>query len=213
MTLPDPPLLLVTDRRQAPLPLTDIVAAALEGGCRWISVREKDLPLSGQIAIAQSLLPLARRYDARLTLHGDGTASVENLDGTHLPDGSDAGAARKRLGSGKLVGQSVHDAATAAALDPTILDYVIAGPAFESASKPGYGPILGGDGLAAIVRSTKIPVIAIGGVTEDNIAQVIASGAAGAAVMGAVMRAREPEKTMRGLLAALQAARSQPRPR
>ena len=70
MKLPDPPLLIVTDRRQALLPLAEIVEAALEAGCRWISVREKDLPIAEQIELAQNLSPLTRRAGARLTLHG-----------------------------------------------------------------------------------------------------------------------------------------------
>ncbi len=59
--LPDPALLLVTDRHQARLPLADIVRAALSAGCRWVSVREKDLSDEDQIALALTLLPIARR--------------------------------------------------------------------------------------------------------------------------------------------------------
>src|SRR5262249_19132781 len=71
MKLPDPARLLVTDRHQARLPLADIVRAALAAGCRWVSVREKDLSDDDQIALALTLLPIARRHGARLTLHGD----------------------------------------------------------------------------------------------------------------------------------------------
>src|SRR5262249_54340974 len=56
--IPQPPLLLVTDRRQARGPLEAVVAAALSAGCRWVSVREKDLPADQQILLARSLLPL-----------------------------------------------------------------------------------------------------------------------------------------------------------
>src|SRR5204863_7935808 len=73
--LPHPPLLLVTDRRQARLPVIDVVAGALAAGCRWVSVREKDLSEDEQIGLAKSLLPIVRRYDAYLTLHGDAALS------------------------------------------------------------------------------------------------------------------------------------------
>ncbi len=56
MQLPDPPLLLVTDRRQARRPLAEIVAAALAAGCRWVSLREKDLPEDEQVPLARALL-------------------------------------------------------------------------------------------------------------------------------------------------------------
>ena len=88
MKLPDPALLLVTDRHQARLPLADIVRAALSAGCRWVSVREKDLSDEDQIALALTLLPIARRHGARLTLHGDAAlAKACGSDGVHLAAG------------------------------------------------------------------------------------------------------------------------------
>jgi thiamine-phosphate pyrophosphorylase len=204
--LPEPPLLVITDRRQAALPLADIVAAALTAGCRWISLREKDLPESEQLAWAEKLLPLARRFRARFTIHGD-TATATILDGMHLPDGGDARAARLRLGAEKLIGLSVHTARQAAADDTAALDYLVAGPVYESASKPGYGPALGPKGLGEFVRATSLPVIAIGGIDATNIADVVQAGAAGVAVMGGVMRAPDPEQTVRELLAALNGAK------
>src|SRR6516164_8935247 len=90
MRLPDPALLLVTDRHQARLPLADIVRAALSAGCRWVSVREKDLSDEDQIALALTLLPIARRHGACLTLHGDAAlAKACGGNGVHLPAGSD----------------------------------------------------------------------------------------------------------------------------
>src|SRR5262245_65315821 len=71
VNLPDPPFLLVTDRHQARHPLADIVRAALAAGCRWVSVREKDLSEEEQINLARTLLPMVRRSGARLSLHGE----------------------------------------------------------------------------------------------------------------------------------------------
>ncbi|MGA9322695.1 MAG: thiamine phosphate synthase [Xanthobacteraceae bacterium] len=61
----------MTDRRQARRPLRGVVAAALAAGCRWVSVREKDLPPDEQILLARSLLPLAHANGAKLMLHGE----------------------------------------------------------------------------------------------------------------------------------------------
>ena len=77
MRLPNPPLLLVTDRTQARLPLEEIVERACAGGCRWVSLREKDLPAAAQVPLARKLKPIARRFGARLTLHGDAALAME----------------------------------------------------------------------------------------------------------------------------------------
>jgi thiamine-phosphate pyrophosphorylase len=207
MTLPDPPLLVVTDRRQARRPLRDIVAAALDAGCRWISVREKDLSPDEQVLLVRSLLPLAHACGARLTLHGE--ASLGNnsgADGVHLPSGSDPAAARALVGSGKLVGVSIHTVTEAEGLDPASINYALAGPAFETASKPGYGPEIGRKGLSEMARAARAPVLAIGGINAARLGELIAAGAAGAAVMGGVMRAADPAQDVRSLIAALRGA-------
>ncbi len=210
MTLPDPPLLLVTDRRQARLPLADVVAAALAAGCRWVSLREKDLSEDDQVALAGTLLRLTRRHGARLSLHGEAElAKACGVDGVHLPAGSDPGAARKLLGQGRLIGVSIHTVTEADALDPAAIDYAIAGPAFETPSKPGYGPEIGRKGLAEIAAAARVPILAIGGLNTTRAAEVLAAGPVGIAVMGGVMRSTDPGREVRGLLSVL----AQGRPR
>ena len=90
---------------------------------------------------------------------------------------------------------------------PAELDYLVVGPVYESASKPGYGPSLGRNGLAAFARSTSLPVIAIGGVEPVHVGALMKAGAAGLAVMGSVMRASDPGRQVRALIAALNEAR------
>ena len=200
MLLPNPPILLITDRNQARAPLGDILERAFVAGCRWASVREKDLPNEEQAKLARELLPLARRYNATLTLHGDpDVAKDAGLDGVHLSDGSDVPQARALLGLKALIGLSVHDeeAATRAGAG---LDYLIAGPVFETASKPGYGPALRPEGFARFARA--IPVIAIGGIEPANAAILRSSGASGIAIMGSMMRAEDTERLMREIITA-----------
>ena len=204
MTLPDPPLLLVTDRRQARRPLADIVAAAIEGGCRWVSLREKDLPEDEQVPLARTLSVIAHSRGARVTVHGElALGTLAAVDGVHLPSGSDPKAARALLGAGKLLGVSIHTVPEAEAIDPTTVDYALAGPAFETVSKPGYGPEIGRKGLAEMARAARVPLLAIGGINTARIAEVIAAGCAGVAVMGGVMRAADPAQEVRALLATL----------
>ncbi len=207
MKLPDPPLLVVTDRHQARRSLAEIVGSAFAAGCRWISLREKDLPEDEQILLARTLLPIARRHKACLMLHGEAAlANLAGTDGVHLPSGGDAGAARKLLGPGKLIGLSIHTATEAAAIDPATVDYAIAGPAFETPSKPGYGPEIGRKGLRDMAAVAPVPLLAIGGINTARIGDVIAAGCAGIAVMGGMMRAADPAVEVRALTASLRGA-------
>ena len=205
--LPDPPLLLVTDRRQTRRPLEDIVAAALSAGCRWVSLREKDLAEDEQIALARALLPMVHAKGAKLMLHGEaGLAKTAGADGAHLPAGSDLAVARVLIGAEKLLGVSIHTVSEAEAIDPSFADYVLAGPAFETPSKPGYGPEIGRKGFLEIARAARVPVLAIGGVNAARLGELIAAGAAGAAVMGGVMRAADPAREVSALIATLKGA-------
>src|SRR5689334_17699786 len=130
-SIPDPPLLVITDRTQAATALVGIVTAVLRAGCRWISVREKDLPGAEQVALIRELLPIARGFGAVLTLHGDAAlARASGADGVHLPEGSDPSAARATLGSTALVGISVHGGRQVRALDLARVDYAIVGPVY-----------------------------------------------------------------------------------
>jgi thiamine-phosphate pyrophosphorylase len=207
MRLPQPPLLLVTDRRQARRPLTEVVTAALTAGCRWVSVREKDLAEDDQISLIRLLLPMARRYEARVTLHGESAlAEGSGADGVHLSAGADSVAARDLLGPGKLIGISLHTIIEAEAIDPRAVDYALAGPAFETPSKPGYGPEIGRKGLGEIARASRVPILAIGGLNSARAAEVLASGPVGIAVMGGVMRAADPGQEVRALIATVTGA-------
>jgi thiamine-phosphate pyrophosphorylase len=205
--LPDPPLLMVTDRHQARQPLAAVVAAALDAGCRWISLREKDLPEDEQVLLTRSLLPLARRHSAKLMVHGDASlAKLVGADGVHLSSGADTAAARALLGRDKLIGVSIHTVTEAEAINPQYVDYAVAGPAFETPSKPGYGPEIGRKGFTDIARTAPVPVLAIGGINAARIAELIAAGAAGVAVMGGIMRAADPAQEASGLIASLNGA-------
>ena len=77
----------------------------------------------------------------------------------------------------------------------------------ETASKPGYGPEIGRKGLAEIARAARVPVLAIGGINAARVAEVLAAGPAGVAVMGGVMRATDPGEAMKALLATVCGAR------
>ena len=203
MQLPDPPLLVISDRSQARLPLIGIAEAVFRGGCRWFSLREKDLPAAERRVLLADLVELGRPFGAVVMAHED-IDSVEAVSaaGVHLPAGSDPAAVGRRLPRG-LIGVSAHSENEAGAQLRAGADYVTLSPIFLTDSKPGYGPALGLDALAAAAAKAPGPIVALGGITPHNAAACLAAGARGVAVMGAIMRAADPETTIRRLLQAI----------
>ncbi len=206
--LPSPPLLVITDRRQAAgRALGEVVAASLRGGCRWISLREKDLAHRDRVTLLRQLVALARPFGARVSVHGDVAAARQaGATGVHLPAGASPAVARRRLGEETLIGVSAHGIAEAVHAEEAGADYVSLSPIFPSASKPGYGPPLGRRGLAEAARRLDIPIVALGGITAADAGECLAAGAAGVAVLSAIMAAADPAAEVMRLTAALGAA-------
>jgi len=203
MHLPDPPLLVISDRSQALRPIGQMAAAAFAGGCRWFSLREKDLDREERRALLENVMAWARPYNALVMIHDDIDAAIATgAGGVHLPANGDPRAARAKL-PGKLIGASAHSAAEAASLIAAGADYVTVSPVFMTESKPGYGPALGLDGLAKAVATANGPVVALAGITPVNAAACLKAGAAGIAVMGEVMRATHPDRAVRALVEAI----------
>ena len=162
----------------------------------------------------RELLDRAQRFQAKVTLHGDPTlAQRACAHGVHLFTGGDPTAARRMLGDDALIGLSIHSGEEARAVDPKRVDYVVAGPVFETQSKPGYGPALGPEGLALIARACPVAVVAIGRIDPQNVSDCRVAGAAGIAAMGGVMRAENPADVVAQLIGALTTPMPQPRPR
>jgi len=200
MTLPQPPLLVISDRSQSQRPLIAVAAAAFAGGCRWFSLREKDLPADERRVLLAELVAHGRPYGATVMAHDDLDAVIATgAGGVHLPSGGDPKTTRARLPHG-LIGVSAHVPSEAAELIAAGADYVTISPIFLTDSKPGYGPALGLAGLAAAVAAAKGPVVALAGIHAGNARACLDAGAAGVAVMGEVMRATNIEATVRALV-------------
>jgi thiamine-phosphate pyrophosphorylase len=204
--LPDPPILIVTDRRQARRPLEEVAEAVFAAGGRWLSLREKDLDTAARVALLRRLVALGRACGATVTVHEDvAAARAADAAGVHLPAGVSPAAARQTLGAGALIGGSAHNEAEVAALAEAGADYATLSPIFPSPSKRGYGPPLGLDRLAHAAAATTLGLVALGGVDAGNAARSIAAGAAGVAVMGEIMRAADPAAVMAGLIKTVRA--------
>lgn len=197
-----PRLLLLTDRRRseaAGRPLLETVTAAVGAGAPAVLLREKDLGPDERRALAADLAAVIREHDADLFVASD-AALVRTVGaaGVHLA-ATDARIDRERVVD-LVVGRSCHDAGEVADAVAEGVDYVTVSPAAPTDSKPGYGPPLGPDGVAALVAAAgDLPVLALGGVGPGNAARFRAAGAHGIAVMGAVMGASDPAAVVAGL--------------
>ena len=201
-----PSLLLITDRNNTALPLSDVLAQALQAGCRWVMIREKDLATAELCPVVEATVIVAKDFGATVSVNNDFTAaSICKVKAVHLPQGQPVATIRRVMGPETLIGVSAHSVAEAQLAAAEGANYVTASPVFATDSKPGYGPALEPEGLAQVVASVRIPVLALGGVTAVNAASCIAAGAAGVAVMGSVMRAQNPGAIFGDLIAALAA--------
>ena len=184
-------LLVVTDRHQSIRPLSGQVTELLRAGARWIWLRDRDLPSDARRCLAETLTTTARLAGASLSVGADIALAAEvGAAGVHLRTAADIAAARRTMGASAIVGVSAHSLAEALDAADRGADYVTLSPIFGSASKPGYGPALG---LLALEQAVAlgIPVLALGGVTVENAEACMAAGAAGIAVMGPLMRAKD----------------------
>lgn len=184
---------LVTDRRRLSgrPDVTDVrrclvrqVRCAVEAGIDVVQLREADLDARVLGSIAGDLLDETRGTPTRLVVNERlDVALAVGADGVHLPGRALPPASARRLAPpGFLIGRSVHGVDDVRSSDGA--DYLVAGTVWPSASKPAGGVLLGLAGLQAIARATLLPVIAIGGVTDQRAADVRSAGAAGIAAIG-----------------------------
>ena len=190
----DTPLLcFVTDRKRClGRDLEEVVEQAVAHGAGIVQLREKDLSARDlfelgtrvQNAIAgRAKLILNDRIDVALAL---------NADGVQLPeDGIPVASARQIIGPNLLIGRSVHSVSGAVEAQSDGADFLIAGTIFPSPSHP-YGPTQGVDFLRALCREVSVPILAIGGVTTQNVAEVMEAGYSGVAVISAISEAEDP---------------------
>jgi len=188
---------LVTDRRRLAGAAADPGAAfacvaaqaryAVEAGIDLIQVREPDLEAGLLARLVTELLAVTVDSSTRVVVNDRlDVALATGAAGVHLrADSIPVRDARRLAPAGFLVGRSVHSAAEAAAAADA--DYLIAGTVFPSASKPADAPLLGLEGLRAIVGAVNRPVLAIGGMAGDRMSAAAAAGAVGFAAIGLFM--------------------------
>lgn len=190
------------------LPLSHLEQAKrlCEAGAKWIQLRMKNADRASWLSTAADVVEICRAHDAICIINDNlSVAMASGADGVHL--GRNDGSwheARERLGPRRILGGTVNntdDAHAAAAAD--CLDYVGVGPWRFTSNKQNLAPILGPDGVRALVRQLDgLPAWAIGGIEAEDMSMVRSTGASGAAVSSVLFRGGTVEKNYRALIAA-----------
>ena len=185
----------------------DSIQLALEGGCRWIQLRMKDALDEEVRPIAIEAQKLCRHYNATFIID-DRVALVRELgaDGVHLgKNDMPIREARQILGPDYIIGGTANTFEDAKAHYEASADYIGCGPFRFTTTKQKLAPVLGLDGYRQIIQQMRaanitIPVVAIGGITKDDIPAILQTGITGIALSGTVLRADDPIAEMKHII-------------
>jgi thiamine-phosphate diphosphorylase len=180
---------LVTDRGSCTLTCAEMTRIALEAGIRCIQYRDKERDFLGLYRTALALRKLTRKHGAFLIIndHAEIAASVD-ADGVHLGQQDlPPREARRIVGQDRIIGVSTHTLAEAMRAEAEGADYIGFGPVFPTRTKDAGSP-KGTARLQRIRERVRIPVIAIGGISAENLDSVLVSGAGAVAVASALLR-------------------------
>lgn len=184
---------------------------ALEGGCRWIQLRMKDAEEAEFLSAAKQIAAMCKEYGATFLLD-DHVEWVEKTgaDGVHLgKNDMPVDEARKLLGANRIIGGTANTFEDVERLWRQGANYIGCGPYRFTTTKKNLSPVLGIEGYRHIIGQMKahginLPVVAIGGILQPDIKDVMATGVSGIAVSGAVLNAENPAEEMKRFVDSLQ---------
>lgn len=210
MRPPIPCLTLITDRRLCQgLSLGEAVARAVAGGVNVVQLREKDLAAAELVPLADRLRAITQDKALLIVNSNRAVALLCGADGVHLPErGASVAVTRRLAGDGFIIGRSVHSAEEAVKAEEEGADYVQVGAVFPTRSH--RGPPAGLELLGSVAARVTIPIVAVGGITAENVGQVMQAGARGAAVISAILDSRSPGAAARRLAEAMGEAAAAP---
>ena len=185
----------------------DSIRLALEGGCRWIQLRMKDATDDEVRPIALVAQRLCREAGATFIID-DRVGLVRELhaDGVHLGQNDmPVREARRLLGDGFIIGGTANTFEQVRTHYESSADYIGCGPFRFTTTKQKLAPVLGLDGYRTIISEMEathihIPIVAIGGITEEDIPDILQTGVTGIALSGTVLRADDPVQKMKQLI-------------
>lgn len=187
----------------------DVAGAALQAGCPMLQLRAKDLSTRNLLSLGARLRQLTRDCGALLIVNDrvDIALAVE-ADGVHLGEQDlPISIARRLLGKQAIIGASAATPERAIAAKSHGASYIGVGPIYSTSSKADAGDAIECAAIEQIKDAAGLPVLAIGGITRDNVATVIRAGADGVAVISAVSEADDMAGATSALLDAIRAAR------
>jgi thiamine-phosphate pyrophosphorylase len=172
----------------APLGMIETARLAVAGGATAVQLRHKQADTRQMVEIGRVLQTALTGSGATLVINDDWAAARElNADALHIgQDDISPLEARKTIGSEMVLGLSVQSPELAKSVDAGLVDYIGAGPVFATKTKPDHKSAIGFNGLAKIVNVSAVPTVAIGGLKQQHIADIFASGAQGIAVVSAI---------------------------
>jgi thiamine-phosphate pyrophosphorylase len=177
----------LTDRTLSGLSHADQVLQLSEGGASLVQLREKEGSAAEFYAQAAEALGIARQRGLKIIINDRvDIALVLKADGVHLgQDDLPPAAARRLLGPDAIIGFSTHNPSQAEVASHLPVDYIAIGPIFATASKEASRSPVGSEGLRLVRQAVgKIPLVAIGGITVENMGSLLNAGADVVAVIG-----------------------------
>jgi len=185
-------IICVTNRRLCRTNFLYQIEKIAEAGPMAIILREKDLSREEYRNLAKSVLSICKKYETPCIIHSFVNVAKElHVNALHLPLSILRTLPNEEKGAFKILGASCHSVEEAQAAEALGCTYITAGHIFDTDCKKGL-PGRGLEFLKRVCNSVSIPVYAIGGITQQNLSEVMASGAAGACVMSAAMLAKDP---------------------
>ena len=180
---------------------------ALEGGCRWIQLRMKDASDEEVREAAAEIQPMCKAHDAIFLLDDRVELAKEmKADGVHLgKNDMPVDEARHVLGEEFIIGGTANTFEDIERLARQGADYIGCGPFRFTTTKKNLAPVIGIEGYRDIIEKMEaagidLPVVAIGGITADDIDDILATGVRGIAVSGTVLRAENPVAMMKQII-------------
>ena len=189
--------ILITNREICEAKLADIISQAIDGGVETVQFREKGLSTVELYVLASEIREITREKGANLIINDRvDIALAVDADGVHLGWQSlGIEIVREMIGHDKLIGFSAHNLQEAETAEHSGADYVTISPIFDTKYKDYFVAPLGTEIIGKIKEEIGIPVIALGGINENNVNDVLENGADGIAVISAILQSQNPRQS------------------
>jgi thiamine-phosphate pyrophosphorylase len=190
---------LITDRKVCGKKLTDIIEQAIDGGVGTVQLREKDLSTGDLYSLAKEIREITERKGANLIINDRVDIAIAvDADGVHLGWQSlEIDTVRRMIGQDKIIGFSAHSLEEAKRAENSGADYISISPIFDTVNKDYFIEPLGVGEIGKIKAQINIPVIALGGINENNVSKVLKSGADGIAMISAILLSDSPGQAVK----------------